>query len=112
MKLLSGTIGQKILKLICVAILITGLIVIVVNLSAFHSNINQLDVVIAKDIALKSQLDEKEVSFTTLEVKEQHNIRVVLLQYEGKTGVETGIAIFTKLPLLSQYKYDRFHSGI
>jgi len=101
MKLLSGTAGQKILKLICLAILITCLIVIVVNLSVFHYNINQLDVVIAKDIALKTQRDEKEVSFTTFAVNEQNNVRVVLLQYEGKTGVETGAAIFTKLSLLS-----------
>ena len=110
MKLLSGTIIQRIFTLICVAVLIAGLVGIVISLSAFHLNKNQLDAIIAKDIALETQQDEKDVSFTILAVKEQHNVRVLLLQYEGTDGVETKVAIFTKLPLLSLYRYDKMVS--
>ena len=110
MGFLKGTKVQIILKLIYMAILITGLIVIVVNLSAFHFNKNQLDAIITKSVALKTQQEEKDISVTTLAVKEEHDVRVVLLQYNGKSGVETGVAIFTKLPLLSLYRYDKVFS--
>ena len=121
MKLLHGTKRQKILTLISMAIAIALVIVAAVDISAFHINRNQIDLVIAKDAAAKTQKDLNTISITTLAVKEQNNVRVVLLQYAGTdadtkagkgagtAGVETGVAVFTKLPLLPLYRYDRFY---
>ena len=51
MKLLHGTKRQKILTLISMAIAIALVIVAAVDISAFHTNKNQIDLVIAKDAA-------------------------------------------------------------
>lgn len=129
MKLMQGTRSQKILALFCLAIAAALVIIAVVDISAFHINEIQLDNVITKAAAAKTQQEVKVISITTLAVKEQNNVRVVLLQYADTdigtdadtaagsaigtgadtAGVENGVAVFTKLPLLPLYRFDGFY---
>lgn len=103
--------ASKIIKFILMALACVGLVIIVVSLAAFKYSVEQTNSAIYKDLSLKTGQDTADLSVTTLVVMSQNNVMVVVFQYNGTDGVETGTAIFSKLPLLSQYRYDRLYWG-
>jgi len=96
----------KVIMFILIVIACAGIVILIVSLAAFKYSEEQTDSAISNNLSLKTGQNIKDLSVTTLVVKEQHDVRVVVFQYNGTGGVETGTAIFTKLPGLSLYKYD------
>ena len=62
-------------------------------------------------LSIKTGQNIENLSVKTIIAKEQHDVRVVVFQYNGIDGVETGTAVFSKLPLIPQYRYERMYLG-
>jgi len=101
----------KVIMFILKVIACVGIVILVVSLAAFKYSEEQTDSAISNNLSLKTGQNIKELSVTTLVVKEQHDVRVAVFQYNGTGGVETGTAIFSKLPLVPRYRYDRIYFG-
>ena len=97
----------KVIMFILTVIACVGIVILVVSLAAFKYSEEQTDSAISNNLSLKTGQNIKDLSVTTLVVKEQHDVRVVVFQYNGTGGVETGTAVFSKLPLIPRYRYDR-----
>jgi len=97
----------KVIMFILIVIACVGVVILVVSLAAFKYSEKQTDSAISNNLSLKTGQNIKDSSVTTLVVKEQHDVRVVVFQYNGTGGVETGTAVFSKLPLVLRYRYDR-----
>ena len=89
------------------AVVCVGILFFAVYLATFKYSNEQMDTAINKSLSLKTGQPMKELSKKTLSVTEKHDVRVVLFQYEGTDGVMNGTAVFSKLPLISRYRFDR-----
>jgi len=96
---------------ILIVIACAGIVILIVSLAAFKYSEEQTDSAISNNLSLKTGQNIKDLSVSTLVVKEQHDIRVVVFQYKGTGGVETGTAVFSKLPVVPRYRYDRMFLG-
>ena len=96
----------KVIMFILIVILCVGIVFLVVSLATFKYSKEQTDLAISNNLSLKTGQNIKDLSVTTLVVKEQHDVRVVVFQYNGTGGVETGTAVFSKLPMIPRYRYD------
>ena len=102
---------SKLLKLFNITVTCVFTVFIVVSLAAFKYSEAQMNYAIHNHLSLKTGQNIENLSVKTIIAKEQHDVRVEVFQYNGIDGVETGTAVFSKLPLIPQYRYERMYLG-
>jgi len=105
----KGIKNRKILKLFCLAVILAALAAVVVSLMVFQYSEKQTEDYIYKNAALETVQAGNDASISILDVKEQRDVRAVLFQLDRVDGKKTGLAVFTKLPLISLYRFDRLY---
>lgn len=98
--------GQIIYSIVLLVILTAGLMITIISLAAFRYVGTQLDDVILEDITRQTGQSADTVTITKVTEKDIDNIQVIMLQLDNKGGLATGFAVFTKLPLISLYRFD------
>lgn len=78
----------------------------VYQLTAFRYSENQIDSLISEHVTQSSRLPSEVVSVSELAQKEESNVKVVMYQYIGTSGLETGVAVFTQLQNLPFYRVE------
>jgi|GEM_PF-7022173 len=98
---------RKIIRIIFAAICLIGLAYFVAQIAAFRYGEEQITSAIVERIAREANLSPTETSLAAVETLERNNLRVVTFIYSDHTADVPGVAVFTKLPGLSQYRFDR-----
>lgn len=105
----KGIKNRKTLKLFCAAVILAALAAVVVSLMVFQYSEKQTEDYIYKNVPLETDQAGSDASISIVDVKEQRDVRVVMFQLDRVGGKETGLAVFTKLPLVSLYRFDRLY---
>jgi len=100
---IKGIKSRKTLKLVCLASILVTLAAVVVSFMVFQYSEKQTEDYIYENVALGTVQAGNDASISILNVKEQRDVRAVLFQLDRVDGKETGLAVFTKLPLISLY---------